>query len=138
MPKFLFGPALLGLMTLAAPALATTQPGDMINILLLDKADKSPEGRDGKQYTKAWKDLVMDAATKQRIAALEKKLEKAYATVLKVHAIRTDGATIDSLLFKSPYAFIGYRFGNGGAKDHCAIMEINLYADSLHAGDCPN
>ena len=135
MRKFLLAPMILGLV--AAPALATTQPGDMINILLLDQAAQTPEGRDGKQYTKAWKDLVMDAATKQKIAALEQKLEKAFATVLKVHAIRTNGATIDSVLFKSPYAFIGYQFGNGG-KDHCTIMEINLYANSMHSGDCPN
>lgn len=103
------------LATLSLPAFGDTKPTDMV--VILNQSD--PEPAPARIYKKAWKDLSMDASTRQKILQKERELENEEGAKFKVYAVRVDlhldkGPIITAAMYCSQFqsAIYDVRFGH--------------------------
>lgn len=120
---------LLALTTL--PAVAATKPTDVIQVLAYVNNSKSPDGFDEKRYTKAWKDLKMDAATRQKILNKEKQLEKEFYMPFRVQAVRVSNS-VDVVLFVGAFGAVEWY---PSLNHHCAV---SLFGNGGPGAECSN
>lgn len=108
---------------LSQPVWALTKPGDQVQILS-DQLEPHPS----KRYLKAWKDLKLDAASRQKILQAEKKFEALDSASYRVYAIRlgmhTNGQSfVDTVMFISQFSMAIYRLRSG---KHCMLnLDVN-------------